>query len=301
MQIVNFSEEFLKPTAKLCRQNMELDIMPDFLLKEKTFGDADYNPNYTLVAIDEDQIPIGFIQGLIRNREDGLTGYIKLLCVDSNERRKGIASALYNEVEDKFIQNKVRKIRVYESYPNYFMPGVDPFYTEAVCFFEKKGFKKFKDTANLKIDLLANDFDTKDEEIILEKENIICRRADIKEKEKILKWIDLKFPVWHFEVEEAFNNQLITLFITEVNNEIKAFCAHEVNNKGTGWFGPMGTEESLRGKGVGGILLKKSLADMKEMGFVTATIPWVGPIPFYMHYVNSKVNRIFWRYEKLME
>ena len=301
MQIIKFSEELLKPVAKLCRQNMEFDIMPDFLLKEKTFDDHDFDPEMSLIRLNDSQVPIGFIQAVIRERVDGKTGYIKLLCVDSNERRKGIASDLYNKIENKFVQNEVNRIRVYESYPNYFMPGIDPFYTEAICFFERKGFKKFKDTSNLKVDLLSTGFDTTKEEAELYKENIICRRAERNEKERILKWIDDKFPGWHFEVNEAFNNRPITLFITEVNGEVKAFCAHEVNNKGTGWFGPMGTDESLRGKGIGGILLKKSLADLKEMGFVNATIPWVGPIPFYMHNVNSKVDRIFWRYEKLME
>jgi mycothiol synthase len=40
---------------------------------------------------------------------------------------------------------------------------------------------------------------------------------------------------------------------------------------------------------------------MKEMGFVKAIIPWVGPIPFYMYHADAKMDRIFWRYEKIME
>ncbi len=301
MKIVSFSEELLKPTAKLCRQNMELDIMPDFLLKEKTFEEPDYDTGMTLVMLNENEIPIGFIQGVIKDRGEEKIGYIKLLCVASNERRKGIASSLYTNVERQFINKNVKKIRIYESYPNYFMPGVDPFYTEAVCFFERNGFIKFRDTSNLKADLLNQNFSTEKEEEELRKENIICRRAEKNEKEKILKWMDEKFAAWHFEVEQAFKNNPITLFVTEIDGAIKAFCAHEANNKGTGWFGPMGTDDSLRGKGIGGILLKKSLQDLKDMGFVKATIPWVGPIPFYMRYVSSKVERVFWRYEKLLQ
>ena len=80
-----------------------------------------------------------------------------------------------------------------------------------------------------------------------------------------------------------------------------AFSAYETNNKGTGWFGPMGTTEKARGKGVGGILLKRCINDLKKSGFEKAIIPWVGPIPFYMHYINSPVKRIFWRYEKIWE
>jgi len=45
MLIKNFSIELIKTVAKLCRQNMHRDIMPDFLLHEKTIEDPDINPD----------------------------------------------------------------------------------------------------------------------------------------------------------------------------------------------------------------------------------------------------------------
>ena len=276
--------------------------MPDFLLEEKTFGDFDYDPELTLVGLIEDrELPVAFIQGVIRKRESDKVGYIKLICVDSNERRKGFARKLHENVQLKMRNHGVKQIRVYESYPNYFMPGVDPFYTEAVCFFERLGYKKIGDTSNLTADLSLQNFDTKSEEKNLMDEGMIFRRADITDKEKIINWLQGKFPAWVGEVSAAYQNNPITVFICEHDRKLIAFSAHEGNNKGTGWFGPMGTDTQLRGKGIGGILLKKCLNDMKKMGFVKAIIPWVGPIPFYMRYAGSKVERIFWRYEKIME
>jgi len=302
MIIKNFSQEYLKPVAKLCRQNMHRDIMPDFLLQEKTFGDPDYDPELTLVGLIENgELPIAFIQGVVRKRADGKVGYIKLLCVDSNERRKGHARMIYENVEQKMKKQGVKQIRVYESFPNYFMPGIDPFYTEAVCFFERLGYQKIGDTSNLVADLSLQNFDTETEEKVLLKEKIIFRRAEMSDKENIIKWLQEKFAAWIGEVSETFTNNPVTLFICELDGKLMAFSAHEGNNKGTGWFGPMGTDTELRGKGIGGILLKKCLKDMKEMGYVKAIIPWVGPIPFYMHYAESKVERVFWRYEKIME
>ncbi len=35
-------------------------------------------------------------------------------------------------------------MRVYNSSPNYFLPGIDPRYTPAVCFFENLGFQKYR-------------------------------------------------------------------------------------------------------------------------------------------------------------
>jgi len=302
MKIRKFSEDILSDTAKLCRLSMELDIMPDFLLREKTFGEQDYDPELTLTAFeDESHVPIAFIQGVIKDRFGEKIGYIKLLCVNPNFRHIGTATSLYKNIEDQMRKKGVGKIRVYESYPNYFMPGVDPFYTEAVCFFEKNGFKKFGDTSNLTADLSLVNFDTQEEENKLKLQNIICRRAEKKDFPGIMKWIDEDFNAWISEVNESFNNDPVSLFIAEQNGVIGAFSAFEVNNKGTGWFGPMGTANSLRGKGIGGILFKKCLADMKNIGYSKAIIPWVGPIPFYMKYANSKVSRIFWRYEKTLD
>jgi ribosomal protein S18 acetylase RimI-like enzyme len=307
-----FSDEFFKPAAELCRMSMEYDIMPDFLLREKTFGDPDYNSALTLLAFKkENEQPVGFIQGIIRSistrKSHGRKikmkkfGYIKLLCVHPDERRKGIASQLYKKAEKKLIHSGVKTIRVYESIPNYFMPGVDPMYTEAVCFFERNGFKKFGDTSNLSADLVNKNFSTDEEEKKLLKKDIIFKRAEPDEKNEVLNWLEKKFPEWIPEVSESFNNNPVSLFIAKANEDVQAFSAYEVNNKGTGWFGPMGTGKSFQGLGIGGILLKKCLLAMKEMGFKKAIIPWVGPIPFYMHYAGSKVERVFWRYEKILD
>ena len=182
MIIKNFSEEYIKPIAKLCRQNMHRDIMPDFLLREKTIGDPDFEKELTLVGFsDYDNSPIAFIQGVIRTRDTGKMGYIKLLCVDSNHRRKGHAGILYLDIEQKMKQQGVKQIRVYESFPNYLMPGIDPFYSEAICFFERLGYKKIGDTSNLVADLSLQDYYTEAEEKLLLKEKIIIRRAEEKD------------------------------------------------------------------------------------------------------------------------
>ncbi|MDP4116687.1 MAG: GNAT family N-acetyltransferase, partial [Bacteroidota bacterium] len=227
-------------------------------------------------------------------------GFVKLLCVADSYRRQGIASSLYLQIEEIFKREGVAEIRVYDSVPNYFMPGIDPFYTEAICFFERRGFVKFNDTCNLLADLLNDTFDTGLDEERLLKDGILVKRACKEDKTMLMDFINKHFEGWAGEVTSSFNNSPKTIFIAVQNDEVIAFSAHEGNNKGTGWFGPMGTNPGIRKKGVGGVLLKKCLKDLKEMGFVKAIIPWVGPIPFYMHYANAKVNRIFWRYKKII-
>jgi GNAT superfamily N-acetyltransferase len=76
------------------------------------------------------------------------------------------------------------------------------------------------------------------------------------------------------------------------------FACHGSTRRG--WFGPMGTLESERGRGIGSVLLKRSLADMKTAGLVTARIGWVGPVRFYARSVGARVERVYWLYRKTL-
>ncbi len=299
MEIRELKKEDVGELLVLVNDGMKLDKFTFPLLEENTINDEDYAPELTLLAIDDNKM-VGFIMGVIREREDGPMGYVKILCVDPEYRRKKVASELYGKIEIRFMEKGIKKIRVYEAWPNYYMPGIDPFYTEAICFFERNGYKKIGDTSNLKCELTGQDFSTYTEEDNLEAKEIKIIRASKEDYDRVMEWTAKNFAPWKFEITSAFQNDPISLHIAIEKEEMIAFSAYEANNKGTGWFGPMGTTEAARGKGVGGILLKKCLADMKKAGFKKAIIPWVGPIPFYMHYANAKMDRVFWRYEKTL-
>ncbi|MBD3409336.1 MAG: GNAT family N-acetyltransferase [Ignavibacteriales bacterium] len=302
MIVAPLAEQDLAPVAKLCRIAMPLDSMPDFLFKENTLDDPDFNPATALVAREEEGgDPVGFLMGVIRMRDEGPFGYVKLACVRADRRRRGVARELLERVEKNFRERGVKRVRLFESHANYYMPGVDPFYTEAICFFERMGYKKFGDTSNLVAELSGKDFSTETEERALENEGVVIKRAAAEDKDALLSWTTANFKGWETEVANSFLNDPISLHVAELDGEPAAFSAYEANNRGTGWFGPMGTQETLRGKGVGGILLKRCLADMKAIGFVRAIIPWVGPIPFYSHYADAKMSRVLWRYEKTWE
>lgn len=300
MEIIHLNNDNLAAVAKFCRINMEYDAIPDFLFKEKTIDDEDFDPSIALIAIEDDEI-VGFMMGVIRNHCIGRYGYIKLAVTKQTHRRKSIATILYNIIEGKFINEKCERIRVYESHPNYYMPGIDPRYTEAICFFERNGFKKFNDTCNLLCNLSIQDFDTeKQEKELFDKHRIYVRRAEASDFPNVVTFLENNWKLWVPEVSNTFKNDPISLHLAFLGDEIVGFSGYDGNNLNTGWFGPMGTIPSLRGKNVGSILLKRCLNDQKKQGHTFAIIPWVGPIPFYMNYCGARVDRIFWRYEKIL-
>jgi len=296
----------------LCLNNM--DQLPDLvefwnwnaiydpitleLLHEKTFGDADYNPEITLLAMEKSRI-VSFMQGVVRQVDQNLKrGYIKLFATDTTRRRRGLATMLLNKIEEQMRAQGVKTLRLLDSNPNYFQPGIDPRYTEAIAFAERNGFKRFADTSNLEVNLQNQDFDTSVEENQLAVENIFIRRATQEDWQLLEDLIVNHFKAWLPEIQTAYKNDPISLHIAEYHGKIEAFSAYDSNNLNTAWFGPMGTNPILRGKGIGGILLKRCLDNMKKQGHKVSIIPWVGPIPFYLHYTNARLTRVFWRYER---
>ena len=56
---------------------------------------------------------------------------------------------------------------------------------------------------------------------------------------------------------------------------VLGFAAHSGNLCHRGTFGPIGVLPAARGRGVGAALSRAVLADLRERGFVEATVPWV--------------------------
>ena len=295
--IRNYKDEDLDAVLELLKKSLIHDEITSDLLKEKLHGDPHFDRDMVLVAEEGGQIT-GFMQGVTRDIRGERIGYLKLMAVDPDNRKKGIARKMYGMMEDLLRKRGVKKVRIFDVPLNYFQPGIDPRYTEALCFAWRMGFERFDDTSNLIVDLGRSDWETSDKEEKLAQEGIHIRRATEEDRVELLRFIEDEFALWRHEVSMSFQRDPIAVHIAEVNDTIRGFSAYNGNNVGTGWFGPMGTSGSLRGKGIGEVLLKRCLCDLKDEGNKKAIIPWVGPIAFYAHHAGARVDRVFWRFEK---
>lgn len=299
-QIRTYQQADLSNLTEFLNLNSKYDTFSEKLVREKLEGDPFWDREKALICYHDHQI-LGFMQGVIRDIRGTRYGYIKLMAVDKDCRRQGIASKLYSQLENQFIADAVEVVRIYDVVMNYFMPGIDPRYTPALCFAMRHGFQKFGDTSNLSVDLSSSSWETFEQEKGLKLDEIEIKRAKGSEKKEVLNFVGEEWALWMNEIEMAFMDDPPSIHVAKLYGKIKAFSAHNANNKGTGWFGPMGTHPDLRGKGIGSILLKRCLKDLKEMGQESAVIPWVGPIDFYAHHANARVDRVFWRYEKKLK
>jgi GNAT superfamily N-acetyltransferase len=298
--IRTYSADDLPQLVSFLNRNQEYDAFTDELLKEKLEGDPFWDAEKALICHDNGAI-IGFMHGVVRDIDGQKQGYIKLMAVERSYRRKGVASFLFQRLEAQFQNERVNLIRIYDAPLNYFMPGIDPRYTEAVCFAMHMGFQRFGDSINMTVDLSKSNWDTEAEEKSLQSKGIEITRPSQDDLQEVLDFVNGDWLLWENEVRMSFADNPPSIHVARLDGQIKAFSAHNANNKGTSWFGPMGTHPDVRGKGIGSILLKRCLKDMKAMGHKSAIIPWVGPIAFYAHYVNARIDRVFWRYEKKLK
>ncbi|MFA9371556.1 MAG: GNAT family N-acetyltransferase [Labilibaculum antarcticum] len=282
----------------LCQNTYKFDSLTKELLHEKIYEDPFFNPKMIWIA-EEGTAIVGFLMGTIRMDIRGVNyGYVKLMAVEESHRRKGIAKSMYELLEKELRSQKIDVMRLGDVPMNYFMPGIDPRYTPALCFAMRMGFNRFMDTSNLVVNLSDREWIDEKKIMALKSDDIEICRATKEDKDELMDFVAEEWKLWQFELKMAYKSNPVAIHVAKLNGKIKAFSAHSANNKGLPWFGPMGTHPDLRGKGMGKVLLYRCLEDLKNLGYKTAIIPWVGPIDFYSHHAGAVVERVFWRYEK---
>ena len=285
--------------TSLCRDAMQYDHFFNELIEEKTISSIDYEPDLGLVD-EENGIIRGFIQAAVGKKKDNIWGWIRLFAVHPNYRCNGIGSILLLEAEKSLKNKKCVGVSIMDCPKNYFMPGLYYLYVEGHCFLIKNGYKKVGDNINLICDVWRNRFDCSKEIESLQREGFLIKRAEHRDKDIVVTFLRENFPSWENEVLSSFKNDPITLFICVYEGKCVGFSNYEGNNKGTGWFGPMGVQPVTRKKGIGAILCCLCLNGLADLGFSEAIIPWVGPIRFYSKVCDSRMHRVFWTYEKIL-
>ncbi len=117
---------------------------------------------------------------------------------------------------------------------------------------------------------------------------IEVRRARSREEEALVDWVGKSFSQgWASECRVAMTRIPPACFVALKQGQLLGFACFEATNRG--FFGPMGVQETHRGKGVGRALLLCALRAMAESGYEYAIIGEVGPVAFYERVVNATI------------
>ena len=287
---------------ELCAASLPLDpdaaALPDLLL-----GAPDGDGRVALAA-ESDGTVSGAVFGSLSRRTAGAHGYLDLLAVAPPARGRGTGAALLRAAEQELAARGAQGFRLAGNPPLYAWPGVDSRYAAMVALAGRAGYEREAEALNMAVDLAAgppgtDPLNTAADEARLAEDGITVRRAAAGEAGPIGRWL-AQGPwggsSWPAEVGISLALDPPGCHIAERAGQYLAFASHGVNRRG--WFGPMGTLDAERRRGIGAVLLKRCLADIRDSGLDSAQICWTGPVQFYACAVGAVPDRVFWLYRK---
>ncbi|MGI5270999.1 GNAT family N-acetyltransferase [Nonomuraea sp. CA-218870] len=226
---------------------------------------------------------------------DPAVGHVDLLAVHPGHQGRGHGRALLRAAEGWLRREGAREVRLAGNPPCYAWPGVDVRYTPAACLAESLGYERYRTAWNMTADLhtdLHTDLDT-DLDVSADVARLaglgIEVRAAGDDRGRVAEFAREHWnAAWAWEAAHAAG-----VHYAEREGRVLAFAAWGTRPS---WFGPMGTAPEARGTGLGRVLLRRCLADMRAAGQRTAQIGWVGPLRFYARAVGARAERVFWLY-----
>lgn len=279
----------------------EFDHIPESVFRDKLDDDG-YRDDLAWVHVDDGSV-CGLAIGVVREGDldtKGSKGYVKMLAVRPENRRRRIGSELLKRLLKQFERSGIHTVRVGESSPNYLTPGLDVRYEAGLYLFEKHGFRRVGEAYDMEVRMS----DLADDTISIAEragaDGIDFRRASEADWDELKRLLAQHWPSWIPEVWRSMQNTPASVHVAALAGNVVAFSAFEGNNAGLGTFGPMGTAPAFRGRGLGEILLRHCLNDLSAMGYERVTIPWVAPVGFYAQTVGATIKRVFLRLEKTL-
>jgi mycothiol synthase len=292
MNISQMSARDLDDVASLCGQELVLDryarSIPAVLARR---------PHIGLIAT-RGSTTVGACIGSVAEDQDGaVEGFVDLLVVGRSSQRQGIGRELANAMEEQLASRGCQLIHLSGHSPYYAWPGIDVRYTAAVCFAEDLGYRRQECEVNMDVDLLRAPLDTGDAEERLRSHGIEIRQAQASDDGPLQESLSSTWsPAWVTEIAAALRSGEAGLQVAARDKQYVGFCAYGLNRPHE--VGPVGTSPDLRKLGIGGALLKRSLADQRDHGLTVAELVWAGPLGYFSRTLHATISRAFWLYTK---
>lgn len=299
-RIETLTRDHLEELAWLAGRALDHDDLPGCLLRRRIFDDPDHDDSYSLGIWSGGHLAaamIGVVRKLQWEGKEVVAGFVRLFATSPDHRRKGYASALLAELERRFAQVGVASISVGTEVPIWLTAGIDVRYTAALCFVQRRGYVRARDTQNLEVDLAAQSFDTREVEATLAPKGYAFRRMEESDRSALDRYLSTHWSSgWHYEGLSALSASPATGHIALKDGEIVGFAVYDIARPG--WFGPIGTNQELHGQGIGTVLLHRCYHDWQLQGRKVGEVAWIGPMYFYSIASDARVCRSIWQFRK---
>ena len=256
----------IEAIAALCRVALGPDSPEEADLDQALFATANERDAPAIVRGDP---AVGVVATVRRQGQ----GYVRLLAVHPDHRRRGLGSVLLAAAEAD-LEGCSHAI-VGGDAPDYLFAGVSTRLTEMLCLMEARRYRRAEVNLNMGVDLTEIEPDPGDA--------VLATGAVTDE---VRAWTDQHWPSWTDEVMRALAKD--RLVITRDGQGISGFCAWDVNR--AGWLGPIAVRPGHLGSRIGVPLLLGALNRMRDEGRRHAEISWISPVRFYVRNAGATVS-----------
>jgi len=225
----------------------------------------------------------GVAVGVVREVGERRVGFVQLVAVRADARRRGVGAALVGEVTAWAAAQGASAMSAAGAAPFYVWPGVDVHATPALCLFESLGYVPTGSSLNMSF---------RTSHRAPTPSGVVLRRA-LEEDDAAagVAFVERHWPNWVAETRRAVEHGSCHLAFDAPSGDVVGFGCHSVNR--LGWLGPMGTHPERRAGGTGNALLGAIATDLMAAGLSTVEVSWVGPVGFYAKAAGATVSRSF--------
>jgi mycothiol synthase len=254
--------------------------------RAKVLLDPNFDREGCLVAEVDGEVQ-GFLLSLVRRVPFFGQGYesdqawITAFGVAPEWEGRGIGGALLDAALNRLRGMGRTTVSLSPYVPNYFTPGADVnAYSRGVEFLTKRGFETIERPISMRAELTGFRIPQEivERETALRAEGIDVRTATPADIVPVVDFAQRHFTWdWHREASGIFTDlftgdpRLVSMIVAMQDGEVLGYAEHRSER-----FGPFGVHPELRSRGIGRVLLAKTLSEMLKKNFHAAWFLWTG-------------------------
>ena len=288
LTIAPYRDQDCEGLLRVWERALPIDAVARERFEAQVLLDPNFDARGLLVArTKDDGPPVGFalcLRHRVPVEKMGVLpgqGFVTAFAVDPDRWRQGIGTALLAAAEGYLRDAGCQRVAIAPYTTGYFVPGVDKaIYASGLAFLLKRGFKETSEA--IAMDAPIGCFELSDalkrRERELAAEGLAIRPFS---RARMLEYLDFMrshMPGPWIEQARANLAALVAGRFPEYaiqlachGDEIIGYCQFEGEH-----FGPFGICDAWQGKGIGTVLLARTLWQMRKVGLHAAFVLWTG-------------------------